>query len=836
MTRLRRPRATTFVAVLLVLFAVAGPLRSAAGDDATKGEDLKALAESVATATVESDAWNDAEHLAGFGGKATSFAVDAAALPDATPIGRVALGYVLLVVKERGRAAQLLLKVASSDAPSETKVEALQLVPQAGDDDDTENGIKKVLDEAMEPAVRAAAAKAWWIVSKDIGAKARLKELVRSDDPAVRIVGATASAEIGDFNSDVKQVLESIRSEPTPRGRLARALLDKHDFEDLFVGASKSPPAQIPAPPATTTPAPAPGSKDPRAQLYDALLAEVLDKLARIYVDPSKLDGKKLAEGAARGLVEAVGDQHTVFQSADEHGDWNDSLSKKYGGIGAYVGFDPDGIFSITRPMFGSPAWNAHLRSGDRILRIKNFEPAEEFDTLGKDMDQIIHHLKGPVNTPVTISVARPGSREPHDVQLVRALISVPSVYATLLPGKIGYVAVDSFAQDTADEFVRGAEQLRRDGASSLVVDLRSNGGGLLSVAEKMGDYLMPKGCLVVETKGRPEEGPGETYVTRGFSDEWSRTVPLVVLVNGFSASASEILSGSLQMNGRAKVVGERTWGKGSVQNLFPIYQRPFAEPFTDVDGDGQWFPGEPFDDANGNGKRDPDEKFSDWFHDGKYHGPEPYEDLNHNGHFDAPAVKITIAHYYIGRTRGAFEFSPHRREMIVQNRRVWLGGIEPDVPVALEELDGWRNEELLKLDDRKVLDKYFDENFDANKDLFAKLAEDDGRDPSAYPKFDEFMKSLDTKLSKEDVWLWLHYRARQKVSESLGKLLVGDWVVDAQLECAIKQLAATAPAADDVAKAAQYAWVLAKTFPVPPTYGAEALKNARPVKTDKDE
>jgi C-terminal peptidase prc len=824
-------RTASTAAVLAFVAGFAAPAvvtaPSARADETAKpnDDDVKSLAENVATAANDRDAWNDAVKLIAFGQKAVSFAVDAANQPDATPIGRVALGRVLIALHESGRAAQVLLKVAASDAPAEMKVAAVELVAETDGGEEAETGVKKLLDESMDPRVRAAAAKTLWSIAKDLEAKTRLKELLRSDDFDTRVEGALALAEIRDFGPEVKAVLQQLRGEPTPRGRIARALLTAQETESLLPHGAASPGGGSAKPSAGTFPV------DAKMQL----LVDALKKLHDKYVDPSKLDDRKLYEGAARGLVEAVGDPHTVYQSSDEHENWNDSLGKEYGGIGAYVGFDPDGIFSITRPMFGSPAWKANLKPGDRILRItdKNNTPPE-FDTQGQEMDVIIRHLKGRPNTEVTITVARPGWREARDVTLTRGLIQVPSVWSTMLPGKIGYVNVDSFAQKTPMEFAAAVSSLRGGGAAGIILDLRYNGGGLLKVAEAMADYLMPKGTLVVETKGRPEEGPQETYVTKGFSDAWSRTVPLVVLVNGFSASASEILSGSLQINGRAKVVGERTFGKGSVQNVFWLYDAPFAEPFTDLDGDGIWFPGDPFTDTNGNGKWDPGEPFEDWKGTGKYEPPEPFEDLNGNGQFDAPAVKITIAKYYIGKTPGTYEVNPHRTEMIVAGHRVILGGIEPDFPVAADEFEGWRNEEVAKLEEKKVFEKYLDGAFEADRDLMLQLAQDDAHDPSKYPKFDEFYQSLGTKLSREDVWLWLHVRTRTYASNVLGKLLVGDWIVDSQIQRAIQVVAAAPQAAETVKAAQEYSWVLPKDFPVPPTYGPEALKTARPVKTEK--
>ena len=825
MNRLRRARPAAIAAAALVLVVAIGRASPAAADESAQPSDVKALAESVATATSEHDAWNDAVRLVGFKEKASTFAVDAANLPDATPLGRVALARVLLAIGERGRGAQALLKVAASDAPADVKIAAIELIADAGDDEDAETGIKKLLDESMDPRIRAAAAKTLWAIAKDLDAKTRLKALLRSDDFDTQVAGAVALAEIRDFNPDVKKVLSQIRAEPSERGRLARVLLEKSEVEAIYAGGT----------PLTATPVkPAvPSAVKPEEAQMVALLFDALSKLKSRYVDPSKLDQKKLFEGAARGLVEAVGDIHTVYQSSDEHANWDDSLGKEYGGIGAYVGFDAAGIFSITRPMFGSPAWKANLKPGDRIIRItdKRATPPE-FDTVGQEMDLIIRHLKGPPNSEVTITVVRPGWREPRDLSLMRGLIQVPSVYSAMLPGKVGYISIDTFAKKTTEEFRTAAEGLRESGATSLVLDLRSNGGGLLRVAEELGDYLLPKGSLVVETKGRPEDGPQETYITKGASNAWSRSVPLAVLVNGFSASASEILSGALQVHGRAKIVGERTYGKGSVQNVFGIYDAPFAEPFTDLDNDGEWFRGEPYRDANGNGRWDAGEAFDDWFGNGRYRGPEPFNDVNGNGEFDAPAVKITIAKYYIGRTAGTYQFSPHRQEAFVANRRVVLGGIEPDAPIAADEFEGWRNEEIAKLEERKAFDTYFDQNFEANRDRYLQLAQEDTRDPAQYPKFDEFYASLNTKLSREDVWFWLHVRTRNWASNALGRLLVGDWVADNQIQRAIKTLAEITPGADDVERAPQYAWVLAKDFVVPPTYGAEAMKTMRPVKT----
>ena len=417
-------------------------------------------------------------------------------------------------------------------------------------------------------------------------------------------------------------------------------------------------------------------------------------------------------------------------------------------------------------------------------------------------------------------------------MSLVRAQIKVPTVYTALLPGKVGYVQVDNFAKNTAEEFRDGLEALRRQGAESVVLDLRYNSGGLLRTAEELADYVLPSGKLVVETKGRSGVYRNESYVSTGTSTSWSRSVPLTVLVNGSSASASEILSGALQMHGRAKVVGERTFGKGSVQNVYPLFTSPYAERFTDTNGNRGWDDDEPFEDRNENGQWDKGERFADYDGNERWSPAEPYVDANGNKRYDSPAVKVTIAKYYVGRKHGAYEFNPNRQEMIVEGRRVWLGGIEPDVAVEFDPFDGWRNEAIAKLEEKKVFQGYIDEYFDANRERLIELAQRDTRNPGDWPRFEEFYASLgDTKLSREDVWYWLHLRVRDHASSVLGKLLVGDWAVDPQIQRAILALRQESPEDAELRRAPEYSFIETKEWTTPATYGPEALKSARPVK-----
>ncbi|MCG3132964.1 MAG: hypothetical protein HMLKMBBP_00050 [Planctomycetes bacterium] len=836
---LRPARALVLAVAPLLPLAASGPLGFAPPAAAQDGapadgsdEEIRGLAQSVATASDASHAWDDAVRLAGYGAKAAPFATEAAAAEDATPVGRVAIGRVLLQLAERSRAADTLLRTARDDAaPVESRIEAVRLLGQTSDD--YEDAIRQILDGALDPRLRAAAASSLWAVAKDVDAKKVLRDLVRSDALDLQVEGALALAETGDSSPEVTAVLHRIRHEPTPRGRLARALLEKAEWQRV-------PPIAPPTAPA----APANGAGTPKTGVQ-ALLDEIVRVVRANYVAPEDAVDLKLWEGAAHGLVGAVGDPYTTYQSVEEREDWNDNLTKEYGGIGAYVNFDRDGVFSVSRPMFKGPAWNAGLKTGTRILRI------DDWDTGGHTVDDIVKRLRGPVGTSVKLLVAKPGWREPQELTLERRQIKVDTCWSSTLPGGVGYLLVDNFAKNTAQEFRAALGAFEKAGAKALVIDLRANTGGYLNVAQAMGDMLLPRGSLVVETKGRTDAARNDVYVTQGMSTEWSRAVPLTVLVNEFSASASEILSGALKVHGRAVIVGTRTFGKGSVQYPFTLYTQPFAEPFEDrIAPFGAWNDEEYYEDANGNKRYDAGERWDDANRNGKWDAAETFTDRNENGRFDAPSLKITIARYYVGRRPGSFEFNPSRKEMIVSNRRVWLGGVEPDVPVAAEESEGWRIEEMAKLEKARAFDRFLastdgtfgagepaegaDPWFHANRAAFEAAVLGGERDPSRIPGFDAWAKSLQTKLDREDLWQWLHAKLRDKVSDESGRQIVGDWPIDVQLQRALRVLMDRGDLST-LRSVPEYAGIAAREFAVPPTYGREELAKARPARNQGD-
>lgn len=713
-------------------------------------------------------------------------------IPSLPPRARLGAAVALIGLGEEQSAADALLDLAGEEHPVAIRIAALEVVARRRPGD-VEDRIQALLDEALDARVRIALAKALWENAKDLRAKDELKATLKSADASIRIEGALALAEIGDVDA-AKPVLDEIRDQPTPEGRLARALLQEAVWR-------KSALSRPPAPPAAPPPAPAAPAAD--VQFTDAMLRQMMDYIREYYTDYPELTSGALLEAAAKGMMNAL-DPHSVYFTAKERFDWEEDLNPVYGGIGSYVGIINE-VFTITRPMFGGPARRAGLRPNDQILQI------DGWDTAGKTTDEIIPRLRGEPGTTVTVTVYRKGWEKVKQMKITRERITVPTVDATVLPGGIAYARINTFARDTADELKRTLDGLKQEGMKALILDLRGNGGGYLDSAQKLCDLFLEEGKLVVYWEGRNKQiAPRREFRTNPGAGGYRRDLPMAILVNQGSASASEITAGALQHHGRATLVGLRTYGKGSVQHVYRLFSSPPAEPWEDVNGNGAYDFPEPFADANGNGRYDPFERYADNDGNRRWSDGEPYTDVNGNHHFDYPAVKITIADYFLPSG-----VSLRREKKVVNGEIQWIGGVNPDVWIAPEEPNGWRNEELTRLEEKKVFDTYLDRHYADQAELLQRLAKYDGAGPDEYPGFDEFYDELDTRLSREEIWWWLRIRLRDKVGAESGRELVGDYILDQQLQVAvIEMLGKLGRKAEEIA---EYRGFADKQFPEVP-------------------
>jgi carboxyl-terminal processing protease len=276
------------------------------------------------------------------------------------------------------------------------------------------------------------------------------------------------------------------------------------------------------------------------------------------YVDP--VDDAKLMEGAIKGMMEALGDPHTAYWTVQEAQDFNRALQGSYSGIGAYVNTDGD-YLTIIEPISGSPAEKAGLKPGDQILAV------DGKDVAGMDPDLVrTTMVMGEAGTDVKLTVLRKGEEKPFDVTITRQVITIPSVESKMLDNNIAYIKISIFGQNTATDFHDQLGQLMAQNPKALILDLRNNGGGYLTAAVSVASEFLDSGVVTYE---QGKDGTRQSYDVQ--PDGLALNVPMVVLVNQYTASASEIVSGALQDYGRARLVGVKTYGKGTVQLSYPL-------------------------------------------------------------------------------------------------------------------------------------------------------------------------------------------------------------------------------------------------------------------------
>lgn len=301
------------------------------------------------------------------------------------------------------------------------------------------------------------------------------------------------------------------------------------------------------------------------------LLIDTIDQVQRTYVRP--ISRRKLIEAAIKGILNEL-DPYSSYIPPEEMSRFRESVEHEFGGIGIQVTMR-DGQLIVTSPLVGTPAYRAGIIAGDRIVEI------DGQSTAGMTLDQAITRLKGKEGTSVTLTVLHPGRPGRRTITLVRQIIHVPTVlghhrkpdhswdYFLDAQARIAYVRLTVFSRDTADELRKVLQGLVADGMKAMILDLRFNPGGLLNSAVEVSDLFVAQG-RIVSTAGRnvPERvwNAHKAGTFEGF--------PMAVLVNRYTASASEIVAACLQDHKRAVIVGERTWGKGSVQNVIPLEER----------------------------------------------------------------------------------------------------------------------------------------------------------------------------------------------------------------------------------------------------------------------
>ncbi len=296
-----------------------------------------------------------------------------------------------------------------------------------------------------------------------------------------------------------------------------------------------------------------------QAETYEELrpFTEVLNQVQRNYVEEPKT--KEVIYGAIRGMLNTL-DPHSAFMPPEVYKEMQVDTKGEFGGLGIQIGLKEQRL-TVIAPIEDTPADRAGIKSGDRILKI------DGVSTKDVNLMDAVNKMRGPKGTKVTLTLERDGVPDPFDVSLNREIIKIHSVRHKILDNGIGYLRLTQFQEQSGSDLEKALDALHGQNAQSLILDLRNNPGGLLTAAVEVSELFIPKGKTVVSIKGR--QGKPEEYTADGAHPILD--LPLIVLVNEGSASASEIVAGALQDWGRAVVVGTTTFGKGSVQTIIPL-------------------------------------------------------------------------------------------------------------------------------------------------------------------------------------------------------------------------------------------------------------------------
>jgi C-terminal peptidase prc len=585
-------------------------------------------------------------------------------------------------------------------------------------------------------------------------ARAVMQEFLASGDAELRASGALAMARSGaELQGQLFDELRRLAVLPSENGRLAASYLERErvrelgerklkNLSDSFEGQKRAAAAEG-----------AEADSAPKGGKWQEL-TNLVELVERWHLEGERFKRDELLEAAMQGILSSL-DEHSTYMSPKGFARFEQELAANYGGIGAYVGEDrQDGLFTITRPIYSGPAYKAGLMSDDKIVRI------DDWPTIGKPVDDIIKRLKGKPNTQVKLYVWRRGMdatlidrpSEEMAITITRQAITIPAEQHQMLPGKIGLITLNEFSQVASGELRKPILAMLDGGMRGLILDLRNNSGGLLDEAVGVAELFLPKKTLVVSTESRIR--PTEKLYTRR-DPIIPPDMPMVVLVNRFTASAAEIVSGALQDEKRALVLGERSFGKGSVQNLITM---PGME-------DDEYL------DENKNRRWDNWEKIS--------------KDFNGNGEFDfAPRVKLTIARYLLPTGRSI------HREVDAEGNVLNIGGVVPEEKVEATRIDAWRVEQMRRVLDRRAPRDYVDKHFAEHRERFSQIADNDRRDTALYPDFENFYQSLRTPLPPDDVRQLLRAEIRRRIQDARGQEFPqGDFVEDRQLQAAIRHV-----------------------------------------------
>lgn len=294
------------------------------------------------------------------------------------------------------------------------------------------------------------------------------------------------------------------------------------------------------------------------------------NKLEKKYVGRNNLDKQEMVYGAIRGMVSSVGDPYTTFFKPESAKIFKEDVNGSFSGIGAEIGFRK-GVLTIISPLENSPAEKAGLKAGDAVLKV------DDKITADMSLEEAVANIRGERGKEVVLTIIRDGLDETKEIKIIRDKIEIPTIKTEMKNGNIGYIKLYNFTGNVVQLFDESVNKLKRQGAKKFIIDLRNNPGGFLGAAIDTASAVVPKGEVVlVEDFGEGNGKEEKKYRSIGYKT--LENTPLVVLINGGSASASEIFAGAVKGRKLVKIVGEKSFGKGSVQEVLDLPNETFLK------------------------------------------------------------------------------------------------------------------------------------------------------------------------------------------------------------------------------------------------------------------